>query len=70
MKLYEVIVMSVFGTDISHFVVAKGEDNAKKIVLDYYSAHDDGMHPTVTMYDLMVSGPIEPENYADEVMLG
>ncbi|QDR72159.1 hypothetical protein FOD75_03165 [Limosilactobacillus reuteri] len=69
MKLYEVIVMNVFGTDISHFVVAKNEDNAKKMVLDYYSAHDDGIRPTVTMYDLAVSGPIEPENYADEVML-
>lgn len=70
MNIYEVVVGGVFGTDISHFIVAKNADNAKKIVLDYYSAHDDGIRPTVTMYDLKVSKPIEPENYIDEVMLG
>nr|UWG29232.1 MAG: hypothetical protein [Bacteriophage sp.] len=70
MNIYEVVVVGVFGTDISHFIVAKNADNAKKIVLDYYSAHDDGIRPTVTMYDLQASKPIEPENYLDEVMLG
>ncbi|UWF81019.1 MAG: hypothetical protein [Bacteriophage sp.] len=70
MNIYEVIVVSVFGTNISHFIVAKNADNAKKIVLDYYSVHDDGIRPTVTMYDLQASKPIEPENYIDEVVLG
>lgn len=69
MHIYEVIVMAVFGTDISHFVVAKNADHAKKIVLDYYTAHDDGIRPTVTMYGLTIK-LINPNNYIDEVMLG
>ena len=69
MHIYKVIVMAVFGTDISHFVVAKNADNAKKIVLDYYNARDDGIRPTVTMYNLQASEPIDPGNYIDEVML-
>lgn len=68
MHIYEVMVVGVFGTDISHFVVAKNADNAKKIVLDYYSAHDDGIRPTVTMYDLATK-LISPNNYIDEVIL-
>lgn len=70
MHIYEVIIVGVFGTDISHFIVAKNANNAKKIVLDYYSTHDDGIRPTVTMYDLQASEPIDPDDYIDEVMLG
>jgi hypothetical protein len=69
MHIYEVIVVAVFGTDISHFVVAKNADNAKKIILDYYSIRDDGIRPTVTMYDLTTK-LINLNNYIDEVMLG
>lgn len=68
MHIYEVMVVGVFGTDISHFVVAKNADNAKKIVLDYYDAHDDSIRPTVTMYDLTTK-LINPNNYIDEVIL-
>ncbi|OTA50659.1 hypothetical protein [Limosilactobacillus reuteri] len=69
MHIYEVIVVAVFGTDISHFVVAKNADNAKKIILDYYSTRDDGIRLTVTMYDLTTK-LINLNNYIDEVMLG
>lgn len=69
MHIYEVIVVAVFSTDISHFVVAKNADNAKKIILDYYSTRDDGIRPTVTMYDLTTK-LINLNNYIDEVMLG
>lgn len=69
MHIYEVIVVAVFVIDISHFVVAKNADNAKKIILDYYSTRDDGIRPTVTMYDLTTK-LINLNNYIDEVMLG
>lgn len=69
MHIYEVLVVGVFDTDISHFVVAKNADHAKKIVLAYYSARDDSIRPTVTMYNLEASEPIDPDNYIDEVML-
>lgn len=52
-----------------HFVIAKSEESAKQLVVDYYTQTNDGYAGVVTMHDLDVNGPVEPDNFAEETIL-
>lgn len=78
MHIYEVVMLNPEYDGEDHFVLAKSKENAKKLVVDYYTQANDGyssvvtMHDLgviVTMHDLSVNGPIEPEDYAEEKIL-
>lgn len=69
MHIYEVIMLNPEYDGEDHFVIAKSEQRAKNIVLDYYEQENDGYCSLVTEHDLAVNGPVEPENYAEEMLL-
>lgn len=69
MHIYEVIMLNPEYDGEDHFVVAKSEKNAKQLVVDYYEQQQDGYSSPVTMHDLAVNGPVEPEDYAEEMLL-
>ncbi len=69
MHIYEVIMLNPEYDSEDHFVVAKSEQRAKNIVLDYYEQENDGYMSPVTDHDLTVNGPVEPEDYAEEMLL-
>lgn len=69
MHIYEVIMLNQEYDGEDHFVVAKGEESAKQLVVDYYTQTNDGYSGVVTMHDLAVNGPVEPEDYAEEMLL-
>lgn len=68
MHLYEVTVLEVFGTDVIKFVVAKNEDRAKKLILDYYERLNDSDRPFVRLSDLEAH-EIKMNNYIEEAIL-
>lgn len=69
MHIYEVIMLKPEYNGEDHFVVAKSEESAKQLVVDYYAQLNDGYSSVVTMHNLDVNGPVEPENYAEEMLL-
>lgn len=69
MHIYEVIMLNPEYDGEDHFVIAKSKQRAKNIVLDYYEQEQDGYCSPVTEYDLAVNGPVEPEDYAEEMLL-
>ena len=69
MHIYEVIMLNPEYDGEDHFVVAKSEESAKQLVVDYYAQMNDGYSSVLTMRDLDVNGPVEPENYAEEMLL-
>lgn len=69
MQIYEVIMLNPEYDGEDHFVVAKSEESAKRLVIDYYAQMNDGYATIVTMHDLAVNGPVEPENYVEETLL-
>ena len=69
MHIYEVIILNPEYDGEDHFVIAKSEQRAKNIVLDYYEQEQDGYCSPVTEHDLAVNGPVELENYAEEMLL-
>lgn len=69
MQIYEVIMLNPEYDGEDHFVVAKSEESAKQLVVDYYTQTNDGYAGVVTMHDLDVNGPVEPEDYAEETIL-
>lgn len=69
MHIYEVVMLNPEYDGEDHFVLAKSKENAKKLVVDYYTQANDGYSSVVTMHDLSVNGPIEPEDYAEEKIL-
>ncbi len=69
MHIYEVVMLNPEYDGEDHFVVAKSEESAKHLVVDYYAQMNDGNAGVVTMHDLDVNGPVEPENYAEETLL-
>ncbi|MCC4383568.1 hypothetical protein LMB54_07065 [Limosilactobacillus reuteri] len=69
MHIYEVVMLNPEYDGEDHFVIAKSEQRAKNIVLDYYEQEQDGYMSPVTDHDLAVNGPVEPENYAEEMLL-
>ena len=69
MHIYEVIILNPEYDGEDHFVIAKSEQRAKNIVLDYYEQEQDGYCSPVTEHDLAVNGPVAPENYAEEMLL-
>lgn len=69
MHIYEVVMLNPEYDGEEHFVVAKSEESAKQLVVDYYAQTNDGYADVVTMRDLDVNGPVEPEDYAEEMLL-
>lgn len=69
MHIYEVIMLNPEYDGEDHFVVAKSEESAKQLVVDYYAQMNDGNVGVVTMNDFDVNGPVEPEDYAEEMLL-
>lgn len=69
MHIYEVIMLNPEYDGEDHFVIAKSEESAKQLVVDYYAQMKDDYSSVLTMYDLDVNGPVEPENYAEEMLL-
>lgn len=70
MHIYEVIMLNPEYDGEDHFVIAKSKQRAKNIVLDYYEQQNDGYCCIpVTEHDLAVNGPVEPEDYAEEMLL-
>ena len=69
MHIYEVVMLNPEYDGEDHFVVAKSEESAKQLVVDYYAQTNAGYADVVTMSDLGVNGPVEPENYAEEMLL-
>ena len=69
MHIYEVIMLNQEYDGEDHFVVAKSEESAKQLVIDYYAQTNDGYADVVTMRDLDVNGPVEPDDYAEEMLL-
>lgn len=69
MHIYEVIMLNPEYDGEDHFVVAKSKESAKQLVVDYYAQMNDGYAGVVTMHDLDVNGPVEPEDYAEEMLL-
>ena len=49
--------------------IPKSKQRAKNIVIDYYEQENDGYMSPVTEHDLAVNGPVEPEDYAEEMLL-
>lgn len=52
-----------------HFVVAKNKGSAKHLVVDYYAQMNDGNAGVVTMNDLDVNGPVDPNDYPEETVI-
>lgn len=69
MHIYEVIMLNPEHDGEDHFVVAKSEESAKQLVVDYYEQENDGYMLPVTEHDLAINGPVEPEDYAEEMLL-
>lgn len=69
MHIYEVVMLNQEYDGEDHFVVAKSEESVKQLVVDYYTQTNDGYAGVVTMHDLAANGPVEPENYAEEMLL-
>lgn len=69
MHIYEVIMLNPEYDGEDHFVIAKSEESAKQLVVDYYAQMNGGYATIVTMHDLDVNGPVEPEDYAEEMLL-
>lgn len=69
MHIYEVIMLNPEYDGEDHFVIAKSKQRAKNIVLDYYEQEQDGYMSPVTERDLAVNRPVEPEDYAEEMLL-
>lgn len=69
MHIYEVVMLNPEYDGEDHFVVAKSEESAKQLVVDYYTQMNDGYAGIVTMHDLDVNGPVDPENYGEETIL-
>lgn len=69
MHIYEVIMLNQEYDGEDHFVVAKSEESAKQLVVDYYAQMNDGYSSVLTMHDLDVNGPVEPEDYVEEMLL-
>ena len=69
MHIYEVVMLNPEYDGEDHFVLAKSKQRAKNIVLDYYEQEQDGYCSPVTEHDLAVNGPVEPKNYAEEMLL-
>lgn len=69
MHIYEVIMLNSEYDGEDHFVVAKSGESAKQLVVDYYTQTNDGYAGVVTMHDLDVNGPVEPDNFAEETIL-
>ncbi|PWT37232.1 hypothetical protein [Limosilactobacillus reuteri] len=66
MHIYEVMLSKglLFG---SHIVIAKNEENAKRLVADMLNTTQ-----TAIFYkdsDFAVSGPIDPDNYFEETVI-
>lgn len=51
MYIYEVIMLNPEYDGEDHFVVAKSEERAKQLVVDYYEQQQDGYSGVVTMND-------------------
>lgn len=69
MHIYEVVMLNPEYDGEDHFVLAESKRRAKNIVLDYYEQEQDGYISPVTEHDLTVNGPVEPEDYAEEMLL-
>lgn len=74
MHIYKVIMLNQEYDGEDHFVVAKSEESAKQLVIDYYSQMSNGYLSgsylsALAMYDLDVNGPVEPDDYAEEMLL-
>lgn len=66
MHIYEVMRSEGLHFD-SHLVVAKNEENAKRMVVDMLN-----MPQTAIFYktsDFVVNGPIDPNNYPEETVI-
>ena len=66
MHIYEVMTSKGlhFG---SHIVVAKNEENAKKMVADMINESQTAIFYEPS--DLLTSGPIDPNNYPEETVI-
>lgn len=69
MHIYEVVMLNPEYDGEDHFVVAKSEESAKQLVVDYYEQQQDGYSSPVATKNLAVNGPVEPEDYAEEMLL-
>lgn len=69
MHIYKVIMLNQEYDGEDHFVVAKSEESAKQLVIDYYAQMSNGYLSALTMYDIDAIGPVEPEDYAEEMLL-
>ncbi|PWT35673.1 hypothetical protein DKZ22_11945 [Limosilactobacillus reuteri] len=69
MHIYEVVMLNPEYDGEDHLVIAKSKQRAKNIVLDYYEQEQDGYMSSVTDHDLAVNGPVEPEDYSEEMLL-
>lgn len=69
MHIYEVVMLNPRYDGEDHFVVAKSEESAKQLVVDYYRQTNDDHAVVVTMHDLAVNGPVKSEDYAEEMLL-
>lgn len=69
MNIYEVVMLKPEYDGEDHFVIARSEERAKQLVVDYYDQQQDGYSSYVTVYDLAVNGPVEPDNFAEETIL-
>lgn len=66
MHIYEVMRDKGLHFD-SNIVVAKNEDNAKKLVVNMLNDHQSAIFYTPDV--LCVSGPIDPNDYAEETVI-
>ena len=66
MHIYEVMLSKglYFG---SHLVVAKNEENAKRLVADMLNTPQTAI--SYKDSDFAVSGPINPDNYSEETVI-
>ena len=64
MHIYEVMIDE--GPFKSHMVIAKNEENAKKMIADMLSkTHTISFKPS----DFVTSGPIDPNDYIEEMVI-
>ncbi len=64
MHIYEVMIDA--GPFKSHTVIAKNEENAKKMVADMFNqTHTTSFKPS----DFVTSGPIDPNDYYEEMVI-
>lgn len=64
MHIYEVMIDA--GPFNSHTVIAKNEENAKKIIADMLNkTHTISFKPS----DFVTSGPIDPNDYYEEMVI-